>query len=296
MRALHGGLAAGLLLVMAAAVMTGGRSVVQRDSSVAVEPIAAEDLPDVMPPVDAPYDDLPAVVAEPARRSADYTKATPPARTIDPEITAPPALQGAPLERIAPRAPLSTLSLATPPDPVDPADLTGGPLFRPVAKAAGVIEVKGQLLTISGIEVVRPDETCTDRAGKVWHCGARASTAFQGFMRGRALTCTEPDKGDGMQCRIGKRDIGKWLVENGWARALPASPYAEAGRKAQEAGKGVFGVAPNLSGLPSASPLPADLSAPASDDPILDLSGTAAMPPVGSETKPLPGFPPAPGE
>jgi len=61
------------------------------------------------------------------------------------------------------------------------------------------------------------------------------------------------------ECRIGKQDIGQWLVENGWARAAKGGPYVDAGEKAKSAKKGVFGSPPNLAGMPAepAAPAPA---------------------------------------
>ncbi len=150
-------------------------------------------------------------------------------------------------ERVEPRAPLSDLALAGPPKPPKlkmPDDWNGTKLFQPVASAAGVIEAKGYSVAVSGIDVVRQDETCTDD-GKSWACGIRARTAFRAFLRGRAVVCKVPPEGGRdlitAECRIGKQDVGQWLVENGWARAATGGPYVEAGEKARAAKKGIFG-------------------------------------------------------
>jgi endonuclease YncB( thermonuclease family) len=45
-------------------------------------------------------------------------------------------------------------------------------------------------------------------------------------------------------CRIGRENVGEWLVENGWARAVPNGPYAQVGDKARSAAKGIFGPPP----------------------------------------------------
>ena len=69
------------------------------------------------------------------------------------------------------------------------------------------------------------------------------------------MICTVPPEGGrdriAAECRIGKQDVGQWLVENGWARAAKGGPYVEAGDKARTAKKGIFGSAPNLAGLPA---------------------------------------------
>ncbi|TIW89241.1 MAG: thermonuclease family protein, partial [Mesorhizobium sp.] len=64
-----------------------------------------------------------------------------------------------------------------------PDDWNGTKLFQPVAPAAGMIEAKGYSVAISGIDIVRQDETCAD-GGKSWTCGSRARTAFRAFLRG----------------------------------------------------------------------------------------------------------------
>jgi endonuclease YncB( thermonuclease family) len=201
-------------------------------------------------------------------------------RAIDPDVVAPPSTGNAPLERAEPRPPLSNLSLALPPKPKPPGEWKGKPLFQPVATAAGTIEAKGHTIAISGIEAVKPDESCTDPAGKSWRCGQAARTAFRAFLRGRAITCAQPEgsHGTAVACHIGKQDIGQWLVENGWARPLGSGPYVKAGEAARKAKKGIFGAAPDLSGLP---PPPPPVETPALVSPsILDLSGTAATPPA----------------
>ncbi|TIT87806.1 MAG: thermonuclease family protein, partial [Mesorhizobium sp.] len=195
-------------------------------------------------------------------------------RTIDPEVVAPPQLPSGELERVEPRAPLSDLALAGPPKPPRwkmPGDWNGTKLFQPVAAAAGLIEAKGYSVAISGVDIVRQDETCSVD-GKSWACGARARTAFRAFLRGRAIACIVPPEGGGRdlisaECRVGNQDIGQWLVESGWARAATGGPFVEAGDRARSEKKGIFGHAPNLGGLP---PLPAATApAPAAPDSIL---------------------------
>jgi endonuclease YncB( thermonuclease family) len=202
----------------------------------------------------------------------------------DPDVASPvsPGTDG--LERIAPRKPLSELALARPPKPKMPGDWDGTRLFQPVAPAAGLIEAKGYSVAISGVEVVKDDEMCSD--GSIdWACGARARTAFRAFLRGRAVICKVPPRGGpdliSAQCRVGKQDIGEWLVENGWARAAKDGPYVQAADKARAAKKGIFGRAPDLSGLPPVGPVPAPVTSPAVMPSILDLSGEAATPQDG---------------
>ncbi|MEP6566965.1 MAG: thermonuclease family protein [Mesorhizobium sp.] len=255
---------------MAALVVAGGRAL-HRDESV----VTVDQIQDVDAELEAP-----AISAVPDPQPA---KPVLPSRAIDPEAIAPPPLPAEELVRVEPRAPLSDLALAGPPKPPKlkmPDDWTGTKLFQPVATAAGLIEAKGYSVAISGIDIVKQDETCTDD-GKSWACGIRARTAFRSFLRGRAVVCAVPPEADrnliAAECRIGKQDVGQWLAENGWARAAAGGPYVEAGDKARAAKKGVFGAAPNLSGL---APAPSVVTAPTAAQPILDPSATTATPPA----------------
>jgi endonuclease YncB( thermonuclease family) len=269
---------------MVALIILGGHILQPEQSSVVVDQIDQ---------IDAGADTAP---EEPATSAIPETlPASPPvqlppvhSRAIDPEAIAPPPLATEELERVEPRAPLSELALAGPPKPrrsraVD--DWGGTKLFQPVATAAGLIEANGYSVAVSGIDIVREDETCTDE-GKSWACGIRARTAFRSFLRGRAVACKVPEEADrdliAAECRIGKQDVGQWLVENGWARAAAGGPYVEAGDKARAAKKGVFGATPDLGGLP---PAPTPVAAPTAAQPILD-SPEADVPPTGTDATP----------
>ena len=264
MRLFHFVMAVLAIPAMAAIVIAGGRALHRDESVVTVDQI--QDV-DVEP-------DAPAISAVPDPQPVIHSRA------IDPEAVAPPPLRAEELVRVEPRAPLSDLALAGPPKPKMPDDWNGTKLFQPVAAAAGLIEAKGYSVAISGIDIVKQDETCTDE-GKSWACGVRARTAFRAFLRGRAVVCAVPPEGGrdliAAECRIGKQDVGQWLAENGWARAVAGGPYVEAGDKARAAKKGVFGAAPNLSGL---APAPSVVIAPTEAQPILDPSATTATPPV----------------
>lgn len=269
MRPLQAAVAVLIVLAMGTAIVAGGRVIRHDEDAGAGNQVQAG--------LEA-RSDMPAATAIPKHQAA---KPEAHSRAIDPEIVAQPQLQTEELQRVEPRAPLSELALAGPPKPPKtkmPDDWNGTKLFQPVAPAAGVIEAKGYSVAVSGIDIVRQDETCTD-GGKSWACGVRARTAFRAFLRGRAVVCTVPPEGGrdliAAECRVGKQDIGQWLIENGWARAAKGSPYVEAGEKAREAKKGIFGPAPKLSGLP---PAPAVVAAPAATQPILDPSATTATP------------------
>ncbi|WP_348524623.1 thermonuclease family protein [Mesorhizobium huakuii] len=267
-------LAVVMVPVMAALVVAGGRTLKGSQSTVAIDQIDPGADTISQAGTDAGSEE-PATSAIPAP-APPTPKPAVHSRAIDPDVVAPPELPAGELERVEPREPLSKLALAMPPKPKMPDDWNGTKLFQPVATAAGLIEAKGYSVAISGIDVVPQDETCTTD-GKSWPCGIRARTAFRAFLRGRAVVCTVPPEGGrdriAAQCRIGKQDVGQWLVENGWARAAKGGPYVEAGEKAQSAKKGIFGSAPNLAGMPAEPAAPAQ--APEAPGSILEeVDGT----------------------
>ncbi|MEO5756052.1 MAG: thermonuclease family protein [Mesorhizobium sp.] len=267
MRLFHLAVAVLAIVTMAALVVAGGRVVLPDGDTVPVDEIQADAETQAEAPLTAAIPQ-----PEPARPMVH-------SRAIDPELVAPPPLPAEELERVEPRAPLSKLALAMPPKPKMPDDWNGTKLFQPVASAAGLIEAKGYSVAVSGIDVVKPDETCSDE-GKSWACGVRARTAFRSFLRGRAVVCTVPPEGGrdliAAQCRVGKQDVGQWLVENGWARAAKGGAYVEAADKARTARKGIYGSAPNLSGMPA---MPAEMSpAPQAPSSILEETGGVLRP------------------
>jgi hypothetical protein len=147
------------------------------------------------------------------------------------------------LERVDARPPLSDLAAAAPPKKPPPKPL----LFQPVAQAAGVIAAGGRVITISGVELISDETSCPRPGGGEWPCGRAARTAFRALLRGRAVTCDFPD-GEvpdalSTSCRVGQRDLGAWLVENGWARAS-GDAYATQAGLARAQGRGIFGKGP----------------------------------------------------
>lgn len=245
MKPLHAGFAAFCLLAMGALVVAGGRALNPQDDS--MEPQSESGIV-----FDTDIEDVPEP-EEIAPDAPEQQPALPSLRPIEPEVIAPLQLDPAELERLPPREPLSELSRAVPPQPKPDAEWKGTTLFRPLATGAGRIRAQGRTVTVAGIEPVAADETCTD-SGRQWPCGARATTAFRAFLRGRAVICDIPGEADNgdftARCRLGKQDIGEWLVENGWARAPADGAYAQAAEKAQKGRKGIYGHAPDLSGLP----------------------------------------------
>ena len=220
-------------------------------------------------------------------------------RQIAPDIVAPPTVDPGELEREAPRAPLSDLGTAGPPERKSPtpaeaeraaAETAKPQIRRPVAAAAGRIEADGLTIVIVGIDIVEPEQTCQGANG-TWPCGMAARTAFRSFLRGRALDCDLPDgerpERVAASCRLGTQDLGAWLVGNGWAKVSSTGPYADEQARAVEGRRGIFGPGPGS--LPQA-PEPATGTAPeAREGTAPDARPPNAEPaPSGIERRPLP--------
>lgn len=219
--------------VLSLAVLAGGRHILNGQTSATARDAASSEAVQPAKPAAAPAKPRPSGPSGPAAQ----------------KDTATASLDGTGLERVEPREPLSTLGQALPPPTAMPDDWEGTTLYRPVATAAGLFQAMGRTVTVAGTEIVDPDETCSFE-GKSWPCGISARTAFRSFLRGRAITCAVPPEADrdaiSADCRIGKQDVGAWLVSNGWARPAANGPYAEAGKEAQSAAKGIFGPPPQI--------------------------------------------------
>ena len=141
-------------------------------------------------------------------------------------------------ERAEPREPLSQLSLALPPPPKpkSPNKWSGTPFFRPVATGSAVFESMGHTIAIAGVESLsrrRDLHVATASPGPAASVRAPPSALW---LRGRAAGLQGAAGGASRvaivaPCRLGKQDVGAWLVANGWARAAPGGPYVEAERE-----------------------------------------------------------------
>lgn len=165
-------------------------------------------------------------------------------RAIAPDTVAPPEVSGLGLERLEARPPLSDLGLASAPKPIKPDDWAGTVLYRPVVTSSASFEAMGYSIVIAGTEPVGPDRSC-EFEGVTWRCGERARLAFRYWLRGRAPLCQVFPPAErqpvAAACRLGKQDVGAWLVANGWAYARPGGGYEKAEAVARKAKMGVFG-------------------------------------------------------
>lgn len=252
-------------------ILAGG----QRLSAIetpSVEMIDEDEAIDAEPPADpGSTEAIGDAVAEPNALDPSVT------RPVEPGVVALPPVEQGGFMREEPRAPLSELSLALPPKPKMTAEWDGTALFQPVASAAGLIKAKDLDVAIAGVIPLDASETCSFE-GKQWNCGVRARTAFRGLLRGRAVVCDVPaDARQGevvAKCRVGKQDLGEWLVANGWVRAEDGGPYVEAGQKAEAENKGIFGPPPERIEMTLS---PSGSSLPAGEEPLPDATEDAPI-------------------
>lgn len=178
------------------------------------------------------------------RSNTPLTLSSASARMIAPEVVAPPEIGVQDVERVDARPPLGGLGLAAPPKFGKPDDWDGTLLYRPMVTSSASFEAMGYTIFIAGTEPVAADATCKFD-GVPWQCGERALLAFRYWLRGRAPLCQVLPTGERQPlvapCRLGKQDVGAWLVSNGWALARPGGGYEEAEQVARRAGMGIFG-------------------------------------------------------
>ena len=235
-----GGLAA--LALYAGILMSGAAAIRNRESAAApdfvletpeaaaiAEPVE-EDLPasvEAAPPAPAPAPEPDAGLGKGSRL---------PVRPVEPSLFALPEEGVAkPLERVAPRPPLSK-----PPEKQASAPTV---LQRPVALAAGLVQSDDTILQLKDLEPEKAERVCQGN-GRSWPCGMVARTAFRNFLRGRALVCDTPEGSARTltaHCTVGGRDIAEWLVSNGWATPLAGTALEAKAEAARNARVGFYG-------------------------------------------------------
>lgn len=169
---------------------------------------------------------LVAGVAAAAGQEAEPEIVPPPSRNVTPPgMTPGPAVDG-PLTRVP-----------TPPRPPDPPRWQR--YFLPQTPDGATFVTSGLTIRISGVAPPPVDKTCRKADGEEWPCGRVALFALRMFLRGRAVECYFPPLGDVRQviapCRVGKVDLGAWLIAEGWA--TPDENATEAYREAAAAAR-----------------------------------------------------------
>ena len=113
-------------------------------------------------------------------------------------------------------------------------------IHLPTFSRAGSIEKGSKSIRLIGVVITAADAQCGSWPD-AWPCGRMARAALQRFVRRRSVECRKPESpADGLaHCSVGGRDIGEWLVVQGWARAS-GPDYADAEKTAQKEKRGVW--------------------------------------------------------
>ena len=120
-----------------------------------------------------------------------------------------------------------------------------------VAERASVIdgdtiEIRSQRIRISGVDAPESGQVCYNPSGRQWRCGQRSALMLADHLGTGRISCrTEGQDRFGRwlaRCTAHGRDVGEWLVRNGWA--VPyfdhTHAYAEAQRAARASRSGLW--------------------------------------------------------
>lgn len=142
---------------------------------------------------------------------------TPPGMTPGPEIDGP------------------LLREALPPPPPEPAKWRRFAL--PETTDAATFRARQVTIRVSGVDPVPLDKQCRRASGEEWPCGRTALHSLRMFLAGRAIECYLPPLGQAVEaiapCRVGRTDLGTWLLSQGWATPndFATEEYKEAALK-----------------------------------------------------------------
>ncbi|WP_132259255.1 thermonuclease family protein [Paucimonas lemoignei] len=111
----------------------------------------------------------------------------------------------------------------------------------------GALSIDGRLVYLYGIYIPPTEQTCYTFVRPV-QCGSRALLALEFKVSGDFVRCqprfANPDGSLVASCRSGEDDLSEWMLQRGWALALPDAPfsYAAMERIAQSRGLGIWGI------------------------------------------------------
>jgi len=111
----------------------------------------------------------------------------------------------------------------------------------------GSLKLGNDLVHLYGIYIPPTDQTCTTFI-RPMPCGTRASLALDFKISGDFVHCTErfwnQDGSITASCTANGQDLSEWMLQSGWALALPDAPfeYVALERIAQTKGIGIWGI------------------------------------------------------
>jgi endonuclease YncB( thermonuclease family) len=144
---------------------------------------------------------------------------------------------------------MALLAFVSVPSPVSSYDLTS---YANVQED-GSLKVRGHIVHLYGIYIPPTERVCRTYVSPV-RCGPRAVMQLEFKIDTHFVHCEEMERfSDGSisaVCKVEGQDLGAWMVQNGWALALPDAPfqYHALEKIARTRGVGVWGTP--VGGLP----------------------------------------------
>ncbi len=111
----------------------------------------------------------------------------------------------------------------------------------------GLLKISGYRIRLYGIYIPPTGQTCYSFI-RPMPCGSRAALALNFKIEGDFVHCTprirHADDSITASCSLGNEDLSEWLLQKGWAVALPDAPfhYSALEKIAQSRGIGIWGV------------------------------------------------------
>lgn len=111
----------------------------------------------------------------------------------------------------------------------------------------GSLKVAGSVIRLYGIYIPPTEQACYTFMRPV-PCGPRASLALDFKISGDFVHCTpratNPDGSITASCKSGNEDLSEWMLQRGWAVALPDAPfdYVTMERIAKSRAIGIWGI------------------------------------------------------
>lgn len=94
------------------------------------------------------------------------------------------------------------------------------PAGRAIVNDGDTLTLGGERIRLRGIDAPEYDQVCT-RRGAEYRCGGEAIRALRAIVAGRHVVCSgwERDQYDRLlaTCSVGDVDVGRRMVESGWA-------------------------------------------------------------------------------
>ena len=105
------------------------------------------------------------------------------------------------------------------------------------------IEIHGTRIRLNGIDAPESGQLCRDARGTAWRCGQQAALALSDRIGRQVVSCqqTDTDRYGRVvaDCFVGRENLNRWMVREGWAVAyrqystayIPAEDHARTGQR-----------------------------------------------------------------